>query len=450
MSRDTIHKEPGHFSKSVGAGMKSVFGGGGKTYYVIEHKTPSEQYKAGQSQEIIVDYIELGRDSKCQVRFGESSNTVSRRHAAITKEGTNWVLKHLGSNPTLINGKAVAKQWFLQNGDEIQLSYEGPKMGFLVPTNNVVSSIGFSRRLSLFGQQALRPYKQAVLAISIIFLIALGALSYFIILQKQEMDAANKRMVEAQELIEEINSNSQEFQGDIDSLHSVIAGDERRRRDLINQVNALQEMVENVPQPVEGVQDATPVPSTLRLDNLFPSVYFITVEKIRASYEGTTEEITDYRWTGTGFLLDDGKFITARHVTEGWFFLQQDDTYGVALNKIASNGGEIIAYFTAYSPDGTRLEFNSSQFTVNRSNDRLIEGTDPSNGRAILITDAMSDGGNDWAYYDAGRSGAIEPDVQLSSRLEQQHQLHILGYPPGTRCQRRRDFSHIRKLHCFQ
>ena len=51
------------FSGIVGSGLGSLFGGSGKQYFILEHKINSRFHKAGESQEIIVDRIELGRDS---------------------------------------------------------------------------------------------------------------------------------------------------------------------------------------------------------------------------------------------------------------------------------------------------------------------------------------------------------------------------------------------------
>ena len=64
-------------SGSIGAGMKSIFGGEGRRYYTLVHKVSSQYHKAGESQPIIVDEIELGRDPACQVRFAETFPTVS-------------------------------------------------------------------------------------------------------------------------------------------------------------------------------------------------------------------------------------------------------------------------------------------------------------------------------------------------------------------------------------
>lgn len=108
-------------SGSIGAGMRSLMGSGGRRFYVLEHKVSSKYHKAGENQKIIVDQIELGRDPKCQVRFDENFGTVSRRHAAIVKDGDNWKLVQLSkTNSTYLNGHKVDKEWYLQNGDEIQ------------------------------------------------------------------------------------------------------------------------------------------------------------------------------------------------------------------------------------------------------------------------------------------------------------------------------------------
>ena len=76
---------------SVGAGMGALMGASGRTYFILEHKTPSKYHQAGESQKIIVDQVELGRDASCQVRFDENFETVSRKHAAIVRDGENWI-----------------------------------------------------------------------------------------------------------------------------------------------------------------------------------------------------------------------------------------------------------------------------------------------------------------------------------------------------------------------
>lgn len=68
---------------SVGAGVSALVNGNGRRYFILEHKDASKYHKAGESQKIIIDQVEIGRDAKCQVRFDETFSTVSRRHAAL-------------------------------------------------------------------------------------------------------------------------------------------------------------------------------------------------------------------------------------------------------------------------------------------------------------------------------------------------------------------------------
>ena len=427
-SRETV-KKSSKLSKSVGAGMKSLLGKGGRTYYILEHKASSEKHHAGEHQEIIIDYIELGRGPKCQVRFGDSFPTVSRRHAAITKEGNNWVLKNLSeTNPTLINGQPVAKQFFLQNGDEIQLSIEGPKLGFLIPAQDSVKSIGMTRRLSLFKQQALRPYKNAIMIIAAIFLIAFAAGGFAL---WQQNSVINKQMT----AINEMSQNIRIVEGNADSLRRIISENEATQQSLKSQISRLQTNVRNNAAAVANSTNSNAgagnqVPGTVDLDNLFSSVYFIYVDKIKISIQGESQEIDEYKWSGTGFLLDNNKFITARHVIESWFFFDDNDEIGITLNMIANNGGSVIAYFTAYSPDGSTISFNSTDFNFDRSDDQDLTTTD-NDGNQIMLKKARLTGGKDWASFRADKSGVIEGDAELSSNLHVQNKLHILGYPLG-------------------
>jgi|GEM_PF-263437 len=109
-----------------------------KPYIVLEHKVGSRYHNAGEHQKIVADQVEIGRDPKCEVRFDENFETVSRRHAAIINEGNNWKLVPLShTNPSFVNGKIVHKEWYLQNGDEIQCAVNGPKFVFRIGTNDL-------------------------------------------------------------------------------------------------------------------------------------------------------------------------------------------------------------------------------------------------------------------------------------------------------------------------
>lgn len=204
---------------SVGAGMAAVFNASGRQYYILEHKTESLYHHVGESQKIIVDQVELGRDSACQVRFDESFETVSRRHAAIVREGENWKIIPISqTNSTLVNGQPIMGEAILKSGDEIRLSSKGPLMGFIVPQGkqSLVSSIGMTERLSLFRQQALRPYKRGLWALAIILILAVAGLVAWNLWQadkftkeienkQQQIDKVQEDLSASDELIETLN-----------------------------------------------------------------------------------------------------------------------------------------------------------------------------------------------------------------------------------------------------
>ena len=203
---------------SVGAGMGAIFNASGRKYYILEHKTESLYHHAGESQKIIVDQVELGRDSSCQVRFDESFETVSRRHAAIVKEGEGWKIIALSqTNPTFVNGQPIQGEYVLNSGDEIRLSSKGPLMGFIVPQGkqSLVSSIGLTERMSLFRKQALRPYKTAIWIITIILILAVAGLVTWNILMSKSYD---EQLKDKQAQIETVQSQIEESDVLIDRL----------------------------------------------------------------------------------------------------------------------------------------------------------------------------------------------------------------------------------------
>ena len=207
---------------SVGAGMASVFNGSGRQYYILEHKTESLYHHAGESQKIIVDQIELGRDSSCQVRFDESFETVSRRHAAIVKDGDGWKIINLSqTNPTFVNGQPIQGEWKLNSGDEIRLSSKGPLMGFIVPQGkqSLVSSIGMTERLNLFRQQALRPYKRALWIMFIVLVLAVAGLITWNVLQGKKFD---RELQTKQEQIQQVQDALDESDAQIYELNDAL------------------------------------------------------------------------------------------------------------------------------------------------------------------------------------------------------------------------------------
>ncbi len=442
MAQSTAYKRS--LSGSIGAGMKSIMGNGGRRFYILEHKVSSKYHRAGESQRIIVDQIELGRDPSCQVRFDESFSTVSRRHAAIVKDGDNWKLVQLSqTNSTYLNGRKIDKEWYLQTGDEIQLSTNGPKLGFIVPAGDksLVKSIGMTARLDLFRQQALRPYKGALATLAVVLVLCCGAGGWLIHKQSTHIDDL---LVQQVTLDEQFRREQEQYQREKEQ-------DSIENAELKTEIKRLGKVIKEEKNKWEqAVVQQGGVATLLESQNVFNDVYFLVTEKVVYIENGTEHQIYDdnqpYGWSGTGFLLNDGRFVTARHCVEGWLY--QDcaaSTLSAAAARYAAsanNDFRLKAYFIAVSSkSGHRLAFTSDDFTINRSLDKVAQiGTDdygnPINWR---FTFPVMEGwpekmwATDWAYTTKtdGLRGGLKADTQLSQSLIPMQKLVVLGFPKG-------------------
>lgn len=415
-------------SGSLGAGMKSLLGGNDRRYYVLEHKVSSKYHKAGENQRIIVDQIELGRASTCQVRFDETFATVSRRHAAIVKDGDNWKLVQLSkTNSTYLNGHRVEKEWYLQNGDEIQLSTNGPRMGFIVPAGEkgLVKSIGLSARLSLFRKQALRPYKQAIACLAALLVLTSGGSIGWMFKQNTDINRLRAINEATSSALESVEGDNQELKQTIDDMRVA------RQRDSI-EIQRLKDQPRSAPAP--AVADL--------IQSVQSSVYYIVTTVYMKLGSGTQ---TLGASSGTAFLLNDGRFVTARHCVESWLFSSPEAN---VMSESYSNVS-VWSEIKAYGVNGDDFTLKSSDFTIDRSKDTILDAgidengaplkmrlayyyknNDPESGEEIRLGNVMA-GSADWAVARIQRQGNIKPNTSLSSSLSQGSEVHVLGFPAG-------------------
>jgi len=441
-------------SGSIGAGIGSVFGGSGKTYFILEHKTGSKYHRMGETQEIIVDQIEIGRDAKCQVRYDDSFGTVSRRHAAIYREGDRWKLATLSeTNSTLLNGQRIDSEVFLQNGDEIQLSSNGPKLGFIVPTGkkSTVGSIGLTRRLSLFRQQALTPYKRAITALSVILILVIAGGLWWGITKEKEIGDVMAQLQKAQVELEDqrekiLNSANKD---NIDAVNAKLAEVDRKIAENRGRITGIsnrggESSTTSVTQPKDPAQPTTqpntntdkPSTGMSDLSSCHQYVYAIFLDEMYFVLPNSDVPVYPPRekvdqFVGTGFMLDGGRFVSARHVVEPWYYYSyfNETAKGIyeEINYASFNMGKIYAKYTIVSPSGKRYSFTNEQIICNRANDRISKEEDYKHGSAIFRT-SVSDR-YDWAYYQTNATSGLKYDDDLSTRLSQGTQLDILGYP---------------------
>jgi len=424
-------------SGSLGAGFQSMIGSKGRRFYILEHKTSSEYHKLGEYQRIIVDECELGRSSDCQVRFDENFHTVSRKHAAIVKEGEGWKLINLSqTNTTYLNGHPVQKEWYLQNGDEIQLSTNGPKLGFIVPQGKqgLVGSIGLTARMNLFAQQALRPYRTAIAVMALVLVVG-GGLGGTII-HKQSKEIVNFKGEITQMNIDydrQLENIKRE-----DSIRSSLDKEEYKRE--IARMN--REMNRLIAQSGD-------VATMLDEQKIFKDVYYMEVTDLEfVTNSGKTIRLIEENgkmkgWSGTGFLLSDGRFVTARHCVQGWWFQVPtvETEFGNAAVNEANGQGHVRATFLAVSPSGDKMHFTSDDFVVDSRKDYMInigtsEDGNPIKWRIVFPVTEKSDptlSSTDWAYTRAtgGKTGDLSMDANLSRNMLPMQRLVVLGYPQG-------------------
>ena len=469
---------------SVGAGVGAIFNGSGRTYYILEHKTNSKYHSAGESQKIIIDQIELGRDSSCQIRYDESFETVSRKHAAIVRDGNNWQLIHLStSNPTLVNGRPIQGTYYLQSGDEIQLSVNGPRLGFIQPQGKqaLTSSIKLTERMNLFRQQALRPYRRAIWALATLLLLVIigfGAWNYKLSLDNQQLrqemamyqtkldslavvkqnllqeeadlsqqleaapapkkEEIRQRIVYVRSQLSSVATEASHYQqqlaqtrqqavasGAIDESPSSgdYAGgdayygegdggqgyvDPSRRGESSATIASIgdPDINHNTYGPGTAVSGEAAAQAGAYNDNptahgdasgtirdYYNHIYTLKIRRITCERDGRSIDpgisLTDVI-CGTGFVLSNGTFVTARQNIEPWiFFRELGGSWRELMADYVALGFRVVIEYDAYSTKGTahKLSFNNQDFQVDHSGDVAVETIDIQKDVRVRIKD---------------------------------------------------------------
>ena len=411
-------------SGTINSGMRSVFGGEGRRYFIIEHKDDSALHRRGEQQKMIVDEVFIGRDKKCQVLIDEQFGTVSREHAVIVRDGDRWKLIHRSStNDTFVNGQRVMGEQYLQNGDEIQLSYNGPRLGFIIPQGDqsFVKSIGMTARLNLFRQQALRPYKTALTLLTILFCLAVAGLVTGLVL-------ANKETKKTQDELVQVKNDAAEAQ----KLANEQIADLKDRIARVGRGGGGGGKVVNTHGSGQSV-----VGFTGELKPFESYVYFVKMTKLIFSAEEGTDayEIIGDRWEyhfkeseipiATGFVTSDGYFYTARHVVEPWAYWANIESLNpfTLANILFQMGATIDATIEAENNIGDKRVMNYSDFNVVRKNDVTVDIGD---GYSIYLAN-----GSDYAYKRININSNIQPSPQLSKSIPAGTRLEVLGFPNG-------------------
>ncbi|MFO7798987.1 MAG: FHA domain-containing protein [Rhodohalobacter sp.] len=425
-------------TQSIGTGMKILSGANIPTY-TLEYLTSTEKKNQGSFETIVVPYVELGRDNKCGVTFGDDTPTVSRKHAAIERKGDETFIINLSkSNPTLVNGRPVENKYFLNNGDEIQLSVEGPRLRYNT-TKAGTAKIGFTNKMNLVMKQAIKPYKTAAVSFLMIFILAMSGSGYMIYNLTLETEMQSQLLAEQDlisreqaETIASLNASNSALAENFEISQQQIEQDRQRmlrdREQFERELAAIKERSQRQLDSLRNVSGGVNYADVI--EELKPYVMAISIEGLETNFNGERNSYTyEPNISCTGFLMDGGIFVTARHCVD--MYGTDEGTTDRQANLIEHSGGSATYSFTAESYDGSkRLQFSNKDLVQDDSMDRFIPQNLPGNRSGSLrIADFFS--GADWAYMQTDYSDGMAFDKPLSGNLRNGTDLFVLGYSYG-------------------
>lgn len=411
----------------------TVLRGGNVPAYTLEYLTPGRRKKTGDFETILMPYAEIGRADTCNIQYGDDYQTVSRKHAAIERRGNEYFLIHLSqTNPTLLNGVSIVKEALIKNGDEIQLSMEGPRLRFNV-TPTGTANMGFTRKIGLVTKQAIKPYRTLVFSLLALIIIIAGTGGWFIYhqskkvvklsddLQKSEDRRVQDSMrlaIQAEQFVKQTKLTSRE-------LESVMKSNNKN----IEVIKTLNAKVGELESRKTEIQPG----GTAFYEQFRESVYFLEVVEILVSMPDGSSQKVNMRWTGTAFLCSDGKLLTARHCIQGWRY--SNDEISQVLNYAELNGGKVFVKFRATAINNW-FEFDYNNVVLDDSKDKTVTQTiEPLKGRKKeklkIYFKYANDWSHDWAYYQSDKTSNIEYDKELSTKQKAGEKVYILGFSLG-------------------
>lgn len=428
-------------TQALSTGLK-ILSGQDVPIYTLEHLTPTKNHSQGSFEKIVIPYIELGRNSKCAVSFGEDFPTVSRRHAAITREGKEVKIKNLSSNnPLLLNGRPVNREFFLSSGDEIQLSLEGPRLRYNT-TASGTAKMGFTNKMNLVIQQAIKPYKTLAISLFALFIVSTGGLGYGIHelfgesenlkvishAQAQELAKINQENIGLAEKIKKDSLNVKE------RLDKVNAENASIKRENEIKLNALRAQMTDVIDSLSKLNPPEDFSIYIKdVQKYVLAVYWISSKLTMQGTEILNVSPPDPTCMCTGFLLNDGKFVTARHCIDiHTSKVRRDGSILIdEFDFLANSGGDLTITFKAKSFDGSiDFTFTNKDMIQDSSKDELVEVSLKGVNGSTRV--GIYHNGTDYTYKQVNTQGGLNFDGPASKSLETATKLHVLGYPDGT------------------
>ncbi len=389
------------FVKSFGSAAKSVFTG--NVHFYIEHKTKTVRYTPGTIEPFTAKYICIGRSDKCSLIYNyEDFPTVSNIHVAIEMVEGKWVLKHLSkTNPTIVNGVVISKEYYLKHADEIQFSFEGPKIKFLIPKGesekiNLLSRTGVMRK-------QIKAYNKIILPAFIIFSLALFLLIFYTIQLRSEVeDLREWNAVSKSEAESFRTSNPDLFEQEekIKELKEISENKPIETRPKQTEPEVADDPLPDKQEAPSDSKQTIPAYETAQdylIRQLQNNILEFASNQIKLNSGQETLNITS---EGTGFFLNKGKsvlFVTTRQMIAPWdyFDTKDSESFYYRFNKDLNSSNPKPNVSVEHSFIKNNNRFMNDIFIINTSDDRYFT-TISNTGATEILVRAMPNA--NWAY----------------------------------------------------
>jgi hypothetical protein len=350
-----------------------------------------------------------------------------------------------------------------------------------------------TERMNLFRQQALRPYKTALTVLSVVLILSIAGLVAWNLYMKDDFE---RKLAEKEVVVDQIQTDLDKAKAEADQIKAdleagkiakdkadkMLAEQNNRISGLQNQLYINQKELNDIKIASEkeitdvdvkryddledGGEDVSiPVTDDLviastDLREYYDHIYTIKIDRIEIEYAGQRIDpgiqLSDVV-CGTGFMLEDGTFITDRQNVQPWVYNiegQWKEPWRELMAQFVACGAKVIIHYRAYSTKGTGkpLTFVNTDFVVNEVGDAdLVVEIERGFRRAwynyfgVRITEwtakkyhmkvgVISKTSRSYAYIrNMGVNGeGIPYDVETSTNMSGGTEIHMVGYARKT------------------
>ena len=225
-----------------------------------------------------------------------------------------------------------------------------------------------------------------------------------------EMAAKDAEITALMKQLDNAESRAQMTEAEVRKANEAIAQYENEKAELEKKQQAIEESIKQLNKKVSDTpaqkpaskpaKKSEPVAETVTetaqetaapvqaadIKDCYNSVYYVKMDDVSV-FDNENKELvkftTDYLIGGTGFLLDNGRFVTARRVIEPWFYysgtksLGKDRrgvpwTFADIQAALSRDGFKVVANYTAYAPNGMNFKFKNTDVR----GDKAFESTE--------------------------------------------------------------------------